>query len=107
MNTLMHIDPLDSAAALPRVVHRTVGERFRRFRYVDILTDVDGILAPELELALHHSRRAGSGDPRAGLVRAGEEHTVDRLRNERTARGSGAGNDLEDIARHSGFLHHL
>ena len=52
VDPLVDVDALDRAAALAGVVHRAVGERLGGGLRVDVVADVDRILAAELELQL-------------------------------------------------------
>src|SRR5687768_7741069 len=79
VDRLVNINALDGTAALPCVVHRAVGERRRSVWHVDIVADIDGILATELELQLHHAWPKLACDALPRGIRASEEDAVDRL----------------------------
>ena len=84
----------------PGVVERAVGDAAAAAAFdVDVVAYVDRILAAELELHLDHPRPALGGDLRAGRVRAGEEHAVDRLPQQRGARRAVADDGHEHIVR--------
>jgi hypothetical protein len=107
VDALVHVDAFHRAAALPRVVHRAIGEGFRGGLDVGVLADVDRVLAAQFELQLHHARRTGRGNPRARRVGAGEEYAVHRLRGERRARGACAAHHREDVRGDARGPHHL
>mmetsp|Transcript_12837 Transcript_12837/g.40721 ORF Transcript_12837/g.40721 Transcript_12837/m.40721 type:complete len:352 (+) Transcript_12837:325-1380(+) len=83
---IVDVDALDRAARLARVVAGAVGESGRDARDVgDVVRDVGGVLAPELELELDHARGSGRRDLLPRRVRAGEEYAVDVCVDERRA----------------------
>ena len=99
VNPAMHVDPLHRAAALTGVVERSVRDGRRRGLHVDVVADIDEILAAELHLELDHPSRRRLGHPLAGGVRAGEKHAVDRLPDEFRADLSAADDGDEHVFR--------
>ena len=107
IDRFVHVDPFDRAARLPRVVERAVGEAGRGRFHIGVVADVHRILAAELQLDLDHPACGDRGDLRAGRVRAGEEHAVDRLAQQRGARRAVADDGNEDVRRDPRFVQHL
>jgi hypothetical protein len=101
VDLLVDVDALDRAAALAGVVHRAVGERLGRGLRVGVLGDVGGILAAELELQPDHARTHRRGDARPGGGRAGEEHAVHLLLDQRGADLAAADHGDEHVRRHA------
>ena len=64
----MNVNALDRAARLTGVVERAVGDRGGCRFDVDVVADVDRVLAAELELDLDHPASGAGGDLRAGAV---------------------------------------
>src|SRR5690606_37195877 len=71
VDALVHVDALHRAAALAGVVHGAIGQRRRRGLHVDVLADVAGVLAAQLQLHSEETAAYRRGDALAGGVRAG------------------------------------
>ena len=71
-----HVDALDAAAALPRVVEGAVDHVLHREVEVGVLADVGGILAAELESCVDEAVRDLGVDLAAARDRAGERDVV-------------------------------
>ena len=85
VDLLVDVDALDRAARLAGVVERAVGDAGGGGSDVDVVADVHRVLAAELELHLDHLAAGLGADAGAGRIRAGEEHAVDRLVEQRRA----------------------
>ena len=77
VDRLVHVDALDGAAALPRVVDRAVDDVLDRLLEVAVRSRIGGIVSAELEADVEEAVLRGGLDAMASMDGAREEDVVD------------------------------
>ena len=106
-DAVVHVDPLDRTAALAGVVEGAVRHGGGRGTDVDVVADVDGVLAAELELEPQEPRRHGGRHLDARRMRAGEADRIDALLDEHGADVAATHDGLEAVRGDARFMHQL